>query len=69
VCFVGQRKAEKQFNGSQGVSEKPSNLAKATLLKRKAGVSGMRRDEVVDHPFLVRVDKRNGSSGQEVERG
>jgi hypothetical protein len=24
------------------------------LLKRKAGVSGMRRDEVVDHPFYVR---------------
>ena len=64
MCFVDCRKAEKQFNGSQGVSEKPSNLVKATLLNGKAGVSGMRRDEVVDHPFWIRVDERNRSSGE-----
>jgi len=54
VCIVSQRKAERQFIGSQGVSEMPSNLTKATLLKRKAGVSGMRLDEVAGHPFSGR---------------
>jgi hypothetical protein len=52
--FVGRRKAEKHFNGAQGVSEMPFYLTKATLLKRKAGVSGMRLDEVADHPIFGR---------------
>jgi len=37
----------------KGVSEKPSNSIKETLLNGRAGVSGMRLDEVAGHPFLI----------------
>ena len=60
---MGRRKAEKQFNGAQGVSEMPFTLTLATLLKRKAGVSGMRLDEVAGHPFFGR------DSGKGIWRG
>lgn len=52
--FVDRREAETFSYGAQGVSEMPFTLTKGTLLKRKAGVSGMRLDEVVSHPFFGR---------------
>lgn len=56
--FVGCWNAERQFDNSQGVSEMPSKSSKATLVKQRAGVLGMRLDEVVVHPFSGRDSGR-----------
>jgi hypothetical protein len=42
----------------------PFYLTKVTLLKRKAGVSGMRLDEVADHPIFGRDSGKGIWSGK-----